>query len=251
MGGLVDKVYIVTGGGSGIGRATAVLLAAAGCKVAVVGRRASACEETIDLITRNGGVGLALAADTSVEEDAERSVQETYRHFGRLDGACNSAGTHGQPASIENLSLEEWRRLIDVNLTSAFLSIKYQAPAIERSGGGSIVMVASTASVIGFANSAHYCASKHGLLGLVRAANLDFGKRGVRINALIPSATRTPMFEMAMAEHDIEEGIMAAHPIGRAAEPDEVARPIRWLLSDESSYMMGSVMTVDGGYTSV
>ncbi|API58725.1 hypothetical protein BSL82_04860 [Tardibacter chloracetimidivorans] len=248
---LNGKSVIVTGGASGIGRSTALLLAEAGALITVADRNEAGCTETVEMIGAKGGVAQSCGIDVTSESAVRDLVQLAVSRFGGLHGAANAAGIVGSSIAIEDMPLEEWSRVISINLTAQFLCLKYQARAMLDTGGGSIVMVSSTASMIGFPLTSAYCASKAGVLGLVRSASCEYSKRGVRVNALLPGATRTPMFEGAMAASGLEDYVAATHPIGRFAEPDEIGRAIRWLISDEASYVTGSAMAVDGGNTSI
>jgi 2,5-dichloro-2,5-cyclohexadiene-1,4-diol dehydrogenase 1 len=171
--------------------------------------------------------------------------------YGHLHGACNAAGVAPASKPLAELTLEQWNRVIGINLTAPFLCLKYQIPAVLASGGGSIVIVSSTASLVGVPLAAEYCSAKAGVLGLVRSASCEYAGKGVRVNAVLPGATRTPMFEAAMKDNHLEEYFASLHPIGRFAEPRELGTACRWLISDEASFVTGSAMTVDGGYTSV
>tara|TARA_A100001391_G_scaffold205379_1_gene205556 strand:- start:7212 stop:8030 length:819 start_codon:yes stop_codon:yes gene_type:complete len=248
---LEGKSVIVTGGASGIGRSTAILLAEAGCLVTVADQNEAGCAETVALIEASGGTAQWLKCDVTKETEVIALVDLAVSRFGGLHGAANAAGIVGASIAIDDMPLEEWTRVISINLNAQFLCLKYQARAILNSGGGSIVIVASTSSMIGFPLTSAYCASKAGVMGLVRSASCEYSKRGVRINAVLPGATLTPMFDGAMTASGLEEYVAASHPIGRFARPDEIGNAIRWLISDEASYVTGSGMAVDGGNTSV
>jgi 2,5-dichloro-2,5-cyclohexadiene-1,4-diol dehydrogenase 1 len=248
---LKGKSVIVTGGASGIGRSAALLLAESGCRVTVADVNESGCAETVATITSDGGEAQWIRADVSSEADVKALVDCAIKSYGNLHGACNAAGVAAASKPLCELTKEEWYRVIDINLTSAFYCLKLQIPAILAAGGGSVVIVASTAAIAGVPLAAEYCAAKAGVLGLVRSASAEYARKGVRVNAVLPGATRTPMFEAAMKDNGLEEYFAASHPIGRFAQPREIATAIRWLLSDEASFVTGLPMAVDGGYTSV
>jgi 2,5-dichloro-2,5-cyclohexadiene-1,4-diol dehydrogenase 1 len=242
---------LVTGGGSGIGQAAALLLAQSGVRVTVADLNEQGCEHTVDQIRASGGTAQWIRTDVSLAEDVKRLVDKCVSAYGSLDGACNAAGVKPAGKVIEELSLSEWDKVLAINLTAPFLCLKYQIPALRSAGGGAIVIVASTASVKGFPRSAEYSAAKAGILGLVRSASCDHAHENIRVNALLPGATKTPMFADAIVGGGFEDYVRASHPIGRFAEPREIGTAIRWLLSPESSFVTGAAIAVDGGHTSV
>jgi NAD(P)-dependent dehydrogenase (short-subunit alcohol dehydrogenase family) len=248
---LKGKSVIVTGGASGIGRSAALLLAEVGCLLTIADLNELGCEETVATIKAQGGQAQWIRTDVSSEVDAKILVDRAVASYGHLYGACNAAGVAAASKPLCELTVEQWYRVIGINLTAPFLCLKYQIPAVLAAGGGSIVIVSSTASLKGFPLAAEYCASKAGVLGLVRSASCEYAGKGVRVNAVLPGATRTPMFAAAMNENGLEDYLAASHPIGRFAEPQEIAAAIRWLISDEASFVTGSAMAVDGGNTSV
>jgi NAD(P)-dependent dehydrogenase (short-subunit alcohol dehydrogenase family) len=248
---LKGKSVIVTGGASGIGRSAALLLAEAGCLVTVADWNDAGCAETAAMIKSHGGEAQWIRTDVSSESDAKALVDRAVANYGNLHGACNAAGVAAASKPLCELTTQQWHRVININLTAPFYCLKYQIPAMLISGGGSIVIVASTASIAGVPLAAEYCSAKAGVLGLVRSASCEYARRGVRVNAVLPGATRTPMFEAAMKDNGLEDYFAASHPIGRFAESGEIATAIRWLISDEASFVTGLPMAVDGGYTSV
>lgn len=248
------KSVIVTGGGGGIGQATAVLLGEAGCNVTIGDLNEAGCEETVAMIQKAGGQAQWIRTDVANESSVRMLVYQAVSAYGGLHGACNVAGIRSTTKLIADLTVEEWDRALRINLTSGFLSVKHQAPAIIASGGGGIVLVASTAAVSGFPQASEYCASKAGLLGLARAASCEYAAKGCRVNVVMPGATRTPMFTDSMADlasNSMEEYLVSTHPIGRIGQPSEIGAALRWLVSEEASFITGAVIAVDGGNSSI
>ena len=251
MKGLQGKSIIVTGGGSGIGEAVALLLGEAGCKVTVAdldGRSATAVAEQI---VQRGGAASAVEADVSDEASVIAMVDHAISQFGGLDGACNAAGVPQRGKPLHEVEPEEWDRCHGVNLRGLFLCNKYQIKAMLAKGGA-IVNIASTAAMVGFPNGAEYCASKAGALGLTRGSAIDYATKGIRINAVMPGGTLTPMLKGAMAnDPGLEPALAAVHPMNRFAQPAEIAAAARWLLSDEASFTTGAAFAIDGGHTAI
>lgn len=250
MAGIVEgKSIIVTGGGAGIGRAACLLLAQGGAKVVVADLDDAAGEETSALISAEGGTSFFIRTDISIEKNAIEMVDAAVNRFGKLDGAFNNAGISHAGKIMHELTAEDWHRMMDVNLTGLFYCMKYEITAMLGTGGGSIVNTSSGLGVVGFPTGSEYSAAKHGVIGLTRSAALEYGTQGIRVNALLPGATLTPLTqEFFNVNRDL---ILGRHPIGRFAQPDEIAYSARWLLSDEASYVTGSAMAVDGGYTAI
>lgn len=242
------KVALVTGGASGIGRACALAFAANGADVAVVDRNAELGERVAEEVRASGRRAVYLDADVSDARAAEHMVHETVRHLGRLDCAVNNAGIGGAMNLTGDYDLDEWRRVIDVNLNGVFYCMRYQIPQMVAQGGGAIVNMASILGAVGFATASAYVAAKHGVLGLTKAAALEYAAAGVRINSIGPAFIRTPMVTNAMDEATLG-AIAGMHPIGRLGEPEEVAHLTTFLCSDEASFMTGGYYLVDGGYT--
>ena len=246
MGGLVDgKAALVTGGGSGIGRATVLALAREGARVLV----ADLDEESGEAVAAEAGGGaLFVRTDVTGEEDVRAMVAAAQDAFGRLDCAVNNAGITGGMGLVQDVSLEDWSRTLLVNLTSVFLCLKHEIPALQAAGGGSIVNVASGAGIVAVPGLSPYCASKHGLLGLTKTAAVENAATGVRVNALCPGSTDTPMLRQAMG-HDpqLEKLILRSTPAGRLGRAEEVAEAALWLCSDRASFVSGEAMLVDGG----
>jgi 2,5-dichloro-2,5-cyclohexadiene-1,4-diol dehydrogenase 1 len=241
------KSFIVTGGGTGIGRSACILLARAGARVLVADRNSSAGEQTCSLITAEGGTSFFVSTDISKESEVAAMVKAAVDQFGRLNGAFNNAGIAHAGKALHQISALEWQTMMDVNLSGMFFCMKYEISAMLASGGGSIVNTSSGFGIVGFASGSDYTAAKHGVIGLTRAAALDYATQGIRVNAIMPGGTITPLTkEFFTSNYDT---IIARHPIGRFAEPDEIAAGARWLLSDEASYITGGILAIDGGYT--
>jgi len=248
--GFQGKSIIVTGGGSGIGQSTALLVAEAGGSVTVADRDIGKAQETVSQITAAGGQAQAVRVDVANERDVEDMVKQAVSAFGRLDGAANVAGRSSHSLGLHQLALEQWADCIAINLTGPFLCMKHQIPEMLKNGGGSIVVVSSTSAVRAYPGISEYAASKAGVLGLVRCAALEYGKQGIRVNSVMPGTTDTPMMRGHMEKWpEIEEAVKAQHLVGRYGRSDELGHAIRWLLSDEASFVTGINMPVDGGQT--
>jgi NAD(P)-dependent dehydrogenase (short-subunit alcohol dehydrogenase family) len=241
---LTGKVALVTGAGSGIGRATALLLAAHGAKVVVADLDEGAAAATARQI---GGDGTAVRADVTRQQDVDDLLAETIATYGRLDIAVNNAGVSGNFARIADITAEAWERTIDVNLTGVFRCLQAEIPHLLASGGGAIVNVSSAAGQMGVPGLAAYSASKHAVIGLTKSAALEYAREGIRINAVLPGTVHTPMLEAFAGGPDVVEKMGRGTPIGRLAQPEEVAQTIAWLVSDASSYVTGHALAVDGG----
>ena len=242
------RVALVTGAASGIGRTIAQLYSANGAKVLVSDIAVEGGEETVSRIQEQGGEAFFVKADVSKPADCESMVQQTLEHFGRLDFACNNAGITGEQNNVADYSLESWQQVIDINLSSIFYCMKYQIPAMLKSGGGSIVNVASILGLVAFAGAPAYVASKHGVIGLTATAAVEYGAQNIRINAVSPGFIRTPMIAEMEQDQDMNAHLVSLHPVGRLGEPEEVAELIIWLSSDKASFITGAAYPVDGGY---
>ena len=244
-----NQTIVVTGAGSGIGRAVAELLAAEGATVVLGDLDLDAVTATLAAID---GVGSALALDVRSAEAVADFVRSATRQFGRITGAINCAGVPGPRVSVEDTSDGDWDRVTDVNLKGLFYCLREQVGALKRQeGGGAIVNIASSAGLVGYAGMSAYTASKHGVVGLTRAVALDGAGFGIRVNAVCPGATRTPMVEKSLpsgAEGRLAQ-VSALTPMGRLAEPSEIAEAAVWLCSDRASFVTGQALSVDGGYT--
>jgi NAD(P)-dependent dehydrogenase (short-subunit alcohol dehydrogenase family) len=242
-----QRSILVTGGASGIGKAVASLLAGAGCAVTVVDRDAALGARAVAEMVAAGGRAHFVQADVSDEQSVSAAVDSAVGAYGRLDAAINSAGVPQAGKSLHELDLAEWDQCNDINLRGMFLCMKHQIRAILESGnGGAIVAISSAAAVMGLVNSAEYCASKAGITGLVRGAAIDYAQQGIRINALLPGATATPLAARSSAANPRLAGTLTV-PVGRMAEPEEIAAAAIWLASDQASYITGACLSVDGG----
>ena len=246
--GFEGKVVLVTGGASGLGEAAVGLLAARGARVVVADLDTAGGERVVRDVQAGGGEAAFHRTDVTQAQDVAAAVAVALDTFGRLDGAINNAGTTGPSASTADYSLDDWNRVLTLNLTGVFLGLKYEIPPMLSQGGGAIVNTSSGAGLVGFAGLPAYVASKHGVVGLTRAAALEYVKAGIRINAVCPGSTRTPMLEGFMGgDPTIERAMEQSAPIGRLARPDEIAQAMVWLLSDAASFVVGHAFAVDGG----
>lgn len=251
MKGLEGKSIVVTGGGSGIGEAVARMLGEAGCLVTVSDIDAAKARAVASAIAESGGTAQGIGADVADEASVAAMIDAAISAFGKLDGACNAAGVPQRGMMLHEIALDDWDICHRVNLRGLFLCNKYEIRAMLESGGA-IVNIASTAAMVGFPNGAEYCASKAGALGLTRGAAVDYATRGIRINAVLPGGTLTPMLRGAMeVDPGLEKALAAVHPMNRFGQPAEIAGAVRWLLSDEASFVTGAAFAIDGGHTAV
>src|SRR3954462_5028725 len=246
------KVAFVTGAASGIGRAAALAFAAEGASVVAADVSEQGNQETVRLIEEQGGRALAVRCDVSRAQDVAAALARTAEAFGRLDFAFNNAGIEPRkPAPTADYDEEEWNRIFDINLRGMFLCMKHEIPLIQRHGnGGAIVNTSSGAGVIGIKGSPAYTAAKHGVIGLTRAAALDYAAQNIRINAVCPGYIDTPM--MGRFTGGTTEGrakVIAEEPAGRMGKPEEIAAAVLWLCSDGAAFMVGHAMVIDGGQT--
>ena len=251
MGVMDSKVALVTGAAAGIGRATALAFAAEGASVALVDSEEQRGALVADEIREAGGRALFSPADVSQADLANAMVGATMSRFGRLDFAFNNAGIEGDPGPIELCSDQNWDRTLAVNLTGVFLCMRAEIPAIRDSGGqGAIVNCASIAGLNGFPGLAAYVASKHGVNGLTRSAALELAADGIRVNSVCPGAIETEMIQRIKVEQpELIERTVAAHPLGRLGQPEEIAACVIWLCSAGAGFVTGQAIAVDGGYT--
>jgi NAD(P)-dependent dehydrogenase (short-subunit alcohol dehydrogenase family) len=244
-----DHSVLVTGAGSGIGRAAALLFAKEGGRLAVVDQNEADAEKTAALIRQAGGEAVAIHADVSREADCRVMVERAVAAYGRLNVAFNNAGIGASGFAVADEEEVAFSRLIDVNLKGIFLAMKYEIPTMLAAGGGAIVNTASVAGLVGERGIGAYAASKHGVVGLTRTAALDYIDKGIRINAICPGATRTPLLAAWFQDPKVEQFILSRHPIGRIGEPEEIARAALFLASDDASFIVGQALAVDGGLT--
>ncbi|MCB1014292.1 MAG: SDR family oxidoreductase [Acidimicrobiales bacterium] len=242
------EVALVTGGGGGIGRATAVLFAAEGARVVVVDVDADGLAGTVAEVEAAGGEGVAVTADVTDEAQVEAAVAAAVDRFGRLDCAHNNAGTSGTPSPFTDLSREDWDRVVTLNLTGVFLGMKHELRVMAPAGRGAIVNTSSGAGIIGFPSLPHYVASKHGVLGLTKTAAQEFARSGIRVNAVCPGTTDTPMMQAFIGgDPGVEQMMRRTVPTGEMGRPDQIAEAVVWLCSDRASFVNGETMLVDGG----
>jgi NAD(P)-dependent dehydrogenase (short-subunit alcohol dehydrogenase family) len=245
-----QKVAIVTGGSSGIGRATALALAKERVKVTVAARRAKEGEETVQLIKDAGSEGIFVKTDVANEDDIRSLVAKSAKTYGRLDYAFNNAGIEEMMTPLADQTSEIFDQIMKVNVKGVWLSMKYEIPEMIRNGGGAIVNMSSVAGVMGFPQMPIYIASKHAVLGLTKSAALEYAKSGIRINAVAPGGVETDMAKRVGGDHQFLETLTSMHPIGRIANPEEIANAVVWLLSDKASFVLGHTLLVDGGMIS-
>ncbi len=242
------KLALVTGGSFGIGRATAIAFARAGAQVVIADIESNS--DTLRAIKQAGGDPLFMQCDVSKPDQVQTMVQEIVKKFGRLDLAFNNAGIEGDNGPLQECALENWDRVLNVNLKSIFLCMKAQIPLMRSQGSGVIVNCASVAGMMGFINLPAYVASKHGVIGLTRAAALENAKQGIRINAICPGVIKTPMVErVTKGDPALEASYTAMEPVGRMGQPEEIAAAVLWLCSPESGFVTGAAIPVDGGMT--
>lgn len=244
---LKDKVALITGGGSGIGRATSLLFAREGAKVVVVDYVPEGGEETVRLITAGGGAAIFVRADVSKSAEVQQMIATTVNTYGRLDILFNNAGIEGPSAKIVNYPEAEWERVIAVDLTAVYLGMKYAIPQMLKQGGGVIISTASVAGMVGFPGSGAYGAAKAGVIQLTRTVALEYASKNIRVNCICPGVIRTPMAQRVMGDRP-EEVTVRMEPIGRLGTPEDIANAALFLASDESSFATGAPFIIDGGY---
>jgi NAD(P)-dependent dehydrogenase (short-subunit alcohol dehydrogenase family) len=247
-----NKVALVTGGTSGIGRATALAFAKEGAKVVVAGRREAEGNEVVSFIKKENGHALFVRTDVAKETDVVSLIEETLSAYGRLDAAFNNAGVEGDGFKpTHEQTAASYRAVMDINVLGVLLSMKYEIPAMLKSGGGAIVNTSSVGGLIGFPGAAIYVASKHAVIGLSKTAALEYATKGIRVNAVAPGGIETPMFDRFTGGvgSEAHKQVSAMHPIGRTGEPGEIAEAVLWLCSDNASFVTGHTLIADGGLT--
>ncbi|MDP3673406.1 MAG: glucose 1-dehydrogenase [Telluria sp.] len=243
---LKGKTALVTGAGAGIGRAIALTYAAEGANVIVSDINDDWGRETVALIEGKGGRAVYQRADTARPEDHAALIETAKREFGRLDVACNNAGISGEFTPTAETTDEQWKRVIDINLSGVFYGVRAQIRAMLETGGGAIVNISSIAGQIGIEGITPYTAAKHGIVGLSKTVAWEYGKQGIRINSVGPAFINTTLVQNVPP--DVREQLKATHALGRLGEPEEVANLVAWLSSDKASFITGSYYAADGGY---
>ncbi|HLC28292.1 MAG TPA: glucose 1-dehydrogenase [Dehalococcoidia bacterium] len=246
---LEDKVAVITGAASGIGRATALLFAREGARVVVADWDESGGSRIAEEIAEAGGEAVSVRTDVSQAEDVRSLINAAVEGYGRLDVLFNNAGVEGELAPTADCSLENWDSVIGINLKGVFLGMKYAIPHMVSHGGGTIINNASVAGVVGFAGLPAYCASKGGVIQLTKAAALEYAKAGIRVNAICPGVIATPMVERVIGDNkEMKKSFEALEPVGRFGTPEEVARLALFLATEDSSFCTGAPFIVDGGF---
>src|SRR5882762_4190711 len=246
---LENKVALITGGTTGIGRDTAVLFAQSGAKVVISGRREAEGKEAIALVKAAGGEGTFVQSDVSKAADVQSLVKRTVDTFGRLDIAFNNAGIEGAWLPLLEMPEEDFDKVMNINLKGVWLCLKYEIQQMLKQGrGGAIVNMSSVAGFIGSAGASTYCATKHGVIGLTKGAALETATKGIRVNAICPAVIETPMGERLFGAPEARKFSLGLHPIGRFGQPMEVAEAVLWMCSDRASFMTGQSLVLDGGF---
>ena len=244
---LENKVAIVTGAGSGIGRSVALAYAREGAKVVVADIDEAGGTETVRQIKAQSGEALFVKSDSSSAEGNRLLVEDTVKHYGGLHIACNNAGIGGPIAMTGEYPVDGWDKVIAINLSGVFYGMRYQLPAILKSGGGALINMASILGNVGARFSPAYVAAKHGVVGLTKTTALEYANQNIRVNAVGPGYIMTPLLTKNLTK-EMMDGVAALHPIGRLGQPEEVAELVLWLSSDKASFVTGAYYPVDGGY---
>ena len=243
-----NKVALITGAASGIGRATALAFATEGARVAILDRSADALKAVEASLKEAGGeVVLAITCDVSLPDQVEAAVKQTVERFGRLDIAFNNAGVENKAAPVHEIDLAEWDRIIGINLRGTFVCMKHELAQMVKEGGGVVVNTSSGAGIRGVAGGAAYAASKHAIIGLTRSAALDYAKQNIRVNAVLPGNIETPMMDR-FTGGDIQKAV-DLEPVGRLGKPEEIAEAVLWMASDLGGFVTGAATVIDGGWS--
>jgi NAD(P)-dependent dehydrogenase (short-subunit alcohol dehydrogenase family) len=241
------KTAFITGAGSGIGRATAVAFAAEGARVVVTDRTEAALKDTAEHVKAVCAEVLAIACDVSKPEEVEAAVTQAVQVFGRIDCALNNAGVENKATPLHEIELQEWDRILNINLRGTFICIKHEIAQMVRQGGGVVVNTSSGAGIRGVRGGAAYAASKHAIIGLTKSAALDYAKQNIRVNAVLPGNIATPMMDR-FTGGDIQKAI-DLEPVGRLGKPEEIAEAVLWMCSDLGGFVTGASIVVDGGWS--
>jgi NAD(P)-dependent dehydrogenase (short-subunit alcohol dehydrogenase family) len=250
MAGRVEgKVALVTGGASGIGRATALTFAREGAKLVIADMNDEGGQQTVHMITENGGEAIFVRTDVSQAVEVQALISKAVETYGRLDCAHNNAGIGLRPrAPLHECTEETWDRVLVINLKGVWLCMKYEILQMRTQGDGAIVNTASGLGLVGMPNASAYVASKHGVVGLTKTAALEYAQQGIRVNCVCPGVIHTPMTEGLLSDPELRARLIASEPVGRIGNPEEIAEAVVWLCSDAASFVTGHAMSVDGGY---
>jgi len=243
----IGKVAFVTGAAGGIGRATAAAFAAEGARVAILDRTQDALRQTAEAIRAAGGEVLTIACDVSKPDEVEAAIARIVETFGRLDIAFNNAGVENKAAPVAEIELEEWDRILGINLRGTFVCMKHELAQMVRQGSGVVVNTSSGAGIRGVAGGAAYAASKHAIIGLTKSAALDYAKSNIRVNAILPGNIETPMMDR-FTGGDLQKAI-DLEPVGRLGKPEEIADAVLWMSADLGAFVTGAAISVDGGWS--
>lgn len=245
----INKVVLVTGGASGIGRACCLDFADEGATVVIADVNEEGGNETVSMLKAKGNESLFIKTDVSVSSDVENLINQIVERYSRLDCACNNAGVEGINTPTAQYSETDWDQIINTNLKGVWLSMKYEIPQMLKQETGSIVNISSGLAFVAFPGMPAYVSSKHGVVGLTKTAALEYSRMGIKINAVCPGPIRTLMMERAFEAHpEVENYLVSQIPQGRLGKPEEVAKAVLWLASDDSPFVAGHTLVVDGGY---